>query len=191
MIATAWIGAGGTQAAPASQGAPWWLAVVIGFGGVFLGYLLKVLTDWYTGRRQESRQFRAAALLVSDELQANIVKLEIALETEEDPEPLASDVYHRHELLLARRLDPETRDWVRGAYIHARVHRAFQVRHKGEWQGQTHVVQEALIKARKARELLRLHSQGGWRDLMQLADCDRPFRGRTAAQVVSLAGRAY
>ena len=38
---------------------------------------------------------------------------------------------------------------VRGAYIHARVHRAFQVRTKqGQWMGQTPVVEEALNKAR-------------------------------------------
>jgi hypothetical protein len=134
---------------------------VTGFGGVIFGFLLKALTDWNTERLREGRQFHAAALLVSDELRANVVKLEIALETEEDPEPLASDVYHRHELILARRLPPDTRDIVRGAYIHARVHRAFQVRTKGEWRRQTPVVEEALNKARRARELLRPHIPEG------------------------------
>lgn len=136
-----------------------WVSLVTGFGGVILGFLLKVLADWDAGRRQEDRLFQAAALLVSDELQANVVKLEIALETEEDPEPLASDAYHRHELILARRLPSEARDMVRGAYIHARVHRAFQLRtRQGEWAGQTQVVREALDKARQARKLLRLHA---------------------------------
>jgi hypothetical protein len=51
---------------------------------------------------------------------------------------------------------------VRGAYIHARVHRAFQVRTKeGQWMGQTPVVEEALDKARRARELLRPHIPEG------------------------------
>jgi hypothetical protein len=162
MILAAWIGAGGARAAQASQGTAWWIPLLTGFGGVILGFLLKALTDWITGRRQEGRQFQAAALLVSDELQANVVKLEIALETEEDPEPLASDAYHRHELILARRLPREARDMVRGAYIHARVHRAFQVRTKqGQWMGQTPVVEEALDKARRARELLRPHIPEG------------------------------
>jgi len=157
MIVTVWIGAGEAQAAPASQSTTWWIPLVTGFGGVILGFLLKALTDWSTERQREGRQFQAAALLVSDELRANVVKMEIALETGEDPEPLASDVYHRHELLLARRLPPETRDMVRGAYIHARVHRAFQIRTKGEWRQQTPVVAEALHKAKRARELLRPH----------------------------------
>jgi hypothetical protein len=162
MIVAVWIGVGGARTAQASQGTAWWIPLLTGFGGVILGFLLKALTDWYAGRRQEGRQFQAAALLVSDELQANVVKLEIALETEEDPEPLASDAYHRHELILARRLPPEARDVVRGAYIHARVHRAFQVRTKqGQWMGQTPVVEEALNKARRARELLRPHIPEG------------------------------
>jgi hypothetical protein len=127
-----------------------------------LGFLLKALADWNTGRRQEARRFQAAALLVSDELRANVVKLEIALETAQDPEPLASDAYHRYELILAQRLPPETRDMVRGAYIHARVHRAFQVRTKrGQWTRQTPVVQEALDKAKRARELLQPHIPKG------------------------------
>jgi hypothetical protein len=161
MIEAAWIGAGGAQTASVSQSATWWIPLVTGFGGVILGFLLKALTDWSTERRREGQQFQAAALLVSDELRANVVKLEIALETGEDPEPLASDIYHRHELILARRLPPETRDIVRGAYIHARVHRAFQVRTKGEWRKQTHVVKEALDKAKLARELLRPHIPEG------------------------------
>ena len=77
-----------------------------GFGGVILGFFLKALADWYTERRQEDRQFHAAALLVSDELQANIVKLNIARKINECPEPLESDAYHRYELILARRLPP-------------------------------------------------------------------------------------
>ena len=148
MMVAAWIEASGTQAA--SQGTTWWHSLLTaGPVGVILGFLLKSVYDWYTGRRQEARQFQAAALLVSDELRANVVKLEIALETKEDPEPLASDAYYRYELILARRLPPEARDMVRGAYIHARVPRAFQVRAKrgrrrGQWKGQTHVVEEAL-----------------------------------------------
>lgn len=162
MVVAVWTAAGGAQATTASQGTAWWVPLVTGFGGVILGFVLKALADWNTGRRQEAQQFEAAALLVSDELRANVVKLEIALETEEDPESLGSDAYHRHELILARCLPPETRDMIRGAYIHARVHRAFQVRSKqGQWMRQTPVVEEALNKARRARELLHPHIPEG------------------------------
>jgi hypothetical protein len=107
--------------------------------------------------RRAGKEFRAAALLVNDELQANIVKLEIALETDEVPELLASQTYHAYQLILACRLSSAARDAVRGAYIHARVHRAFQVRSQAgdQWVGLTPVVEEALDKSRRARELLR------------------------------------
>jgi hypothetical protein len=164
LIATR-IGASATHAA--SQGTTWWHSLLTaGPVGVLLGFLLKTVWDWYTGRRQETRQFHAAALLVSDELRANVVKLEIALETKENPEPLASDAYYRHELILAMRLPPKARDMVRGAYIHARVPRAFEVRtkrgrSKGQWMGQTPVVEEALSKAKRARQLLSPHIPKG------------------------------
>jgi hypothetical protein len=176
MIMETWIRAGGTHPTAASQGTAWWIPLVTGFGGVLLGFLLKALADWNTGRRQEARRFQATALLVSDELRANVVKLEIALETEEDPEPLASDAYHRHELILAQRLPPETRDMVRGAYIHARVHRAFQVRTKqGQWTRQTPVVQEALDKAKRApRTTATSYPEGHCRNLMSRVLLARP-----------------
>ena len=156
MIAEVWASVTATETAPATQGTAWWFPLVTGFGGTIVGFLLKVVSDWGTGKRQEDQQFQVAALLVSDELRANVVKLEIALQTSEDPESLASDAYHRHELILARRLPSEARDSVRAAYIHARVHRAFQVRsNQGEWVGQTPVVRDALDKARSAREQLR------------------------------------
>ena len=96
-----------------------------------IGFLLKVGYDSYMERLWAGQEFQAAALLVSDELQANVVTLEIAIQTAEDPELLASKAYDTYQMILARRLPPAARDAVRGAYIHARVPRAFQVRDQG------------------------------------------------------------
>jgi hypothetical protein len=137
-------------------------SVVPALVGVALGFVLKVAWDWITDRRRADKEFRAAALVVSDELQANIVQLEIALQTSQDPEPLASQTYQSYQLVLAIRLSSEARDAVRGAYIHARVHRAFQVRdEQGQWVRSTPVVQEALDKAKRARELLHPYIPAG------------------------------
>lgn len=142
----------------ATQDTPLWVPLVTGFGGVVLGYLLNIVRDWIVQSRRERDRFQAAALLVSDELRANIVKLEIARDTGEDPEPLASQAYHAHELILARHLPPDARDAVRGAYIHAQVPRAFQVRNPaGQRVGSTSVLEEALSKTARARELLKPH----------------------------------
>jgi hypothetical protein len=90
------------------------------------------------------------------------VKLEIALQASEDPEPLASQTYQSYQLILASRLSAEARDAVRGAFIHARVPRAFQVRNEqGQWVRSTPVVQQALDKAKRARELLRPYIPDG------------------------------
>jgi hypothetical protein len=113
-------------------------------------------------RRRADRDFRAAALLVSDEMRANIVKMEIAIQTAEDPEPLASGAYDTYQMILARHLPPATRDAVRGAYIHARVPRAFQVKDlSGRRVASTKVVQEALNKSTVARGLLSPHIPPG------------------------------
>jgi hypothetical protein len=146
----------------ASQHPTDWFPLITALVGVAFGFLLKTGYDWLVERSRADKEFRAAVLLVSDELRANVVKLEIALETAEDPEPLASHAYDTYQLILARRLPPEARDAVRGVYIHARVHRAFQVisnrpsMNPGRQRvASTPVVQEALDKARRAREMLR------------------------------------
>jgi hypothetical protein len=124
-------------------------------GGAVIGFLLKTGYDWLVERRRAESEFRAAALLVSDELRAYIVKLEIALQTTEDPEPLASQAYDAYQMILARHLPPTARDAVRGSYIHARVPRAFQVRNPaGGRVASTPVVQDALDKSKLARGLL-------------------------------------
>lgn len=139
----------------ASQHTVNWLPLLTALAGAVSGWLLKTGTDWITEKRRADKEFRAAALLVSDEIQANVVKLKIALDTDDDPELLTSQAYDNYQLILARRLSPEARDAVRGVYIHARVHRAFQEIKGNEWVGSTPVVQEALDKCRHARELLR------------------------------------
>ena len=141
----------------ASQNTVNWVPLAFSaLAGAVAGYLLKTCTDLIIEHRRADKEFRAAALLVSDELQANIVKLEIAMETDEDPEPLAIQTYHAYQLILARRLASVARDAVRGAYIHARVPRAFQVRNnEGQRVGATPVIEDALDKSRRAREMLR------------------------------------
>jgi uncharacterized membrane protein YccC len=74
----------------------------------------------------EDRRFRSAALLVLDEVRANLSALEIALKTGEIPQPLAFETYAAYQLLLAQHLTPEYRDDVRAAYVYARVPRVFQ-----------------------------------------------------------------
>jgi hypothetical protein len=116
-----------------------------------------------TNRREHKKRFRAAALLVSDELRANVVRLEVAYEAARAGAPeeidLASQTYQEHQLLLAQYLDPETRDAVRGAYVFARVPRALQ---RVKWLSETErsvqviavLADEALRRARTARERL-------------------------------------
>jgi hypothetical protein len=137
-------------------------ALATALAGVIVGILLRYVADWLTESRRVRKEFRDAALCVYDELRANVVKLEIALETAEDPELLELQTYQSHQMLLARHLPAEVRDAVRGAYVHGRVHRAFQVRNRqGQRVGSTPVVQEALDKARRARELLRSYIPEG------------------------------
>ena len=149
------LAAGASHAA--SQNTVNWVPLAFSaLAGAILGYLLKTCTDLIIEHRRADKEFRAAVLLVSDELQANIVKLKIALDTAEDPESLASQAYDTYQLILARRLPPEARDAVRGVYIHARVPRAFQVRSiEGKRVGSTLVIEEAHNKSMRARELLR------------------------------------
>lgn len=76
----------------------------------------------------EGRRFRVAALLVYDELRANLSILEIAQKAGELPQPLAFQTYSQHQLLLAEHLDHDSRDSVRAAYVYAQVPRVFAQR---------------------------------------------------------------
>jgi hypothetical protein len=122
-------------------------------------------------------------MLVADELRANIVRYEIALRLEpgeaidrvaydeaEVPDGLASQTYQdlQHSLIGHQRLDPETRDAVRAAYVFARVPRSLEHRLDptlsegwggGEptpsaW-GIVDQIKEALTRTRLAYSLLR------------------------------------
>ena len=73
----------------------------------------------------EDRRFRSAALLVHDELRANLSILQTALRTNEVPHQLAFQTYRDHQLLLALHLKPDDRDDVRAAYVYAWVPRVF------------------------------------------------------------------
>jgi hypothetical protein len=130
----------------------------------------------------EDRQFKAAALLVRDELRANEVRYEIALNlqpgqpteegrAEEVPDGLASQTYQDLQLLLAQhsRLDQQTRDAVRGAYVFARVPRSLERRSgpgDGRGDGQPggvapgpidSQIKAALDRTRRALQLLAQH----------------------------------
>jgi hypothetical protein len=145
-------------------------------GGGVAVFLLDNAWRALSGRWQQTRDKRVAALLVADELRANIVRLQIALEgTPEEVADLQSQTYQDFQAVLARHLDRETRDAVRAAYVFARVPR---VLHRVNLFGvvtisatgspppppvieiapiQEHV-KEALRRAEKAYGLLRRHA---------------------------------
>lgn len=87
-------------------------------------------------REQDGRQFRAAALLVRDELRANRVELE-----QHKPNPVSSaelpiltiDAYLNYRLILAQHLVPESRDCVRAAYRELRRLSASVERFRSAW----------------------------------------------------------
>lgn len=103
------------------------------------------------------RRVEGAALLVWDELRANVVQLEIARETNEIPN-LESQSYQDLQTDLARGLPMDVMNAVRAAYVFARVPRSLQRRTK---VGEQVIVEpndltlEALGRARRARDLLR------------------------------------
>jgi hypothetical protein len=132
-----------------------WVPVFTTLAGVVLGFALSFVGGLIHDERRAVREFHAAVLVVSDELQANIRKLEIAIRTAEEPEPLASQTYDAYQLILGGRLSPDARDAVRSAYLYARVQGAFQVRSAdGEEVRSTQVVRGALQETEHAHELL-------------------------------------
>lgn len=77
----------------------------------------------------EDRRFRAACLLVYDELRDNLAELtsleKLGGRWGVDSPTLASEAYSEYKLLLATHLGQDSRDSVRAAYHHARRPEAF------------------------------------------------------------------
>src|SRR5437660_526231 len=90
------------------------------------GFLATLLIRWLDDRREErraDREFRAAAILVDDELAANLGMLKAAVNsgsTDFAPE-LQSEVYRAHQLALTLGLPPDVRTSVATAYSWAQV----------------------------------------------------------------------
>jgi hypothetical protein len=129
-------------------------------GGGIVGVVASEVWRSFTRGWEVRKQRDAAALLVRDELQANIVRLRIARDGPEVPENLESATYRDLQMVLAQNLDRKALDAVRQAYIHARVPRAFQSLSPGPGGRPTLVapivpiIIAALEKAEKAHELL-------------------------------------
>jgi hypothetical protein len=102
----------------------------------------------------EDRRFRSAALLVHDELRANLATLEVALKTGQVPEPLASQTYRDHQLVLALHLKPDDRDDVRAAYVYAWAPRVFIRTGDGTAQSVRTNVEAAKNKTERAMVVL-------------------------------------
>jgi hypothetical protein len=136
-----------------------------GLGGV----IFTTLWTWFTGARREEQKFRAAALLVRDEIRANIVRNEIALQAEEMPDGLQSQTYQDLQVILASRMKNPDLDEVRAAYIHVRVPRALEFRvmqlgPRPEWvdvEPLTDIIQVALDSCRRAYGVLGKHATKG------------------------------
>jgi hypothetical protein len=146
-----------------------WAVVIATFlgGGIVGGIIAEAYHELkaFLQRRQERS---AAALLVRDELRANIVQLEIALQAQEDPVGLRSETYDDLQMILARRLPAQVRDAVRQAYVHARVPRSLQFRQTdpmGTVIRPGPIATEALEKARRAHSLLAPHIPRGASDV--------------------------
>jgi len=144
----------------------WGATVVASFlSGSVITFVLGKLWEIGAARRKRSSDLRTAALLVSDELRANIVRLEVALEgAPEATDDLQSQTYQEFQAILARYLDRESRDLVRGAYVFARVPR---VLHRLEGVTASHQlsvkpirshIEEALRRAHEARSALAKHA---------------------------------
>ena len=163
-----------------------WTAVgaIATFSAVVVALCIVWIDRWLGGRAEaeaEQRSFKAAALLVWDELRANIVRFEIALGPArqasgssdspppmEVPDELAGQTYQDHQLLLAQHLDRETLDAIRAAYVFVRVPRAMVTRY-GPFEAAEGPIDEplesqvrtAFERARRAYELLERYIPEG------------------------------
>ena len=132
-------------------------AVSLVSGGAMGG----VVNVYFTGRRARAAAdsaFRAAVLLVSDELQVNINHLQIAVDGPEIPADLESRTYQDVQVQLAERLDPKAMRRLRQAYLSIRSPRVFE--RTGYMLGQpatgpvTEHIAAALEYANRAKEAL-------------------------------------
>ena len=94
---------------------------VLAVGGGFLGALVIRWRDSVAADRRENREFRAAMIVVLDEVAANIATLEVTLKDHTSIPELHDNVYHERQLALAQRLKPDVREALADAYIYAQA----------------------------------------------------------------------
>jgi hypothetical protein len=137
-------------------------------GGGIVGALAVEVYHEVRAFVRRRRELSLASLLVRDELRANIVQLEIALQGQEDPVGLRSETYDAYQMILATGLPGPTRDAVRQAYVHARVPRSLQYRISEAGSTVTRpsmIARDALEKAKAAHLLLASHIPQGASDV--------------------------
>ena len=94
---------------------------VLAVGGGFLGALFIRWRDALASDRREDREFRAAMVVVLDEIAANVATLEVTLKDKSTVPELHDNVYHTQQLALAQKLKPDAREAVADAYIYAQA----------------------------------------------------------------------
>ncbi len=108
-----------TAASKAPHSEAFWSAVIGALVGGFLSILGGAVLVWVQRLHDDWRaneEFETAALMVSDELRANIVRLEIAQLANEVPDDLRNVIYLKQQMVIVPRIDRETCDAVRGYY---------------------------------------------------------------------------
>ncbi|HKV32667.1 MAG TPA: hypothetical protein VJT14_16805 [Candidatus Dormibacteraeota bacterium] len=116
-----------------------WDGVIGAVIGAFVGGLLTVVGGYFATRRIRSldnqaaerragEEFWAAALVVIDEMNANIATLEVTLQHDQNSIPeLHDSVYREQQLVLALRLPVDVRSALAEAYIYAQTPRVLRL----------------------------------------------------------------
>ncbi len=115
-------------------------------------------------RKAELRErSRLAALLVRDEIYANLQTLKIIRDSQEPPGPLVSGTYQDLQVDLARGLPAAARDSVRHAYVYARAPRVIAFKHFATDQivKPSKVIDDAIAASEAALEALKPHVPAG------------------------------
>jgi hypothetical protein len=138
-------------------------------GGVFVGVVTILYQEFVLLRERRRRNGERAersglaALLVRDEIYANLQTLKIIKESQEPPEPLVSGTYQDLQVDLARGLPPAVRDAVRHAYVFARAPRVLEFKQIATDQvlKPSLVIDDAIRACEAALELLKPHVPKG------------------------------
>jgi hypothetical protein len=132
-------------------------------GGVFVGVVTILYQEFVFIRERKRRNGELAersglaALLVRDEIYANLQTLRIIKDSQEPPGPLVSGTYQDLQVDLARGLPPAARDAVRHAYVFARASRVLEFKHIATDQvlKPSPFIDEAIKACEAALELLK------------------------------------